>query len=401
MIHQAMLCQQSRPRYAYIFPFRNQAKMNIWPRLKDKTKDFPSRYVNEADLLMRLPGDREFVVFGADNPDALRGNYLDGVIFDEYQDTDPSVWSKVIRPQLVDRQGWAMFIGTPKGHNDLYKKFQYARGVKIDPDDDTNESLGVATDDWTSFLFRASDTGIIPPDELAAIKRDTPRDDFMQEYECDFEAAIKGAYFGHEMRDALDQKRIGVVPHDPGLPVGTAWDLGIGDATAIWFFQTFGGQYRIIDYVEESGAALPYFAGVLLERARPPFNYRYRNDWHFAPHDARARDLGTGRTREEVARSLGIPWTIVPQVSHKDDSIHAARMLLPRCWFDEQRCAVGVEHLRQYRAKWDEARQVLSRQPQHDEHSHGADAFQTLAMANPIGHSPATSGGALPPAYED
>lgn len=396
LIHDALICPLPRPQFAYIAPFYRQAKAVAWSYLKEFTSCFAGdRDVNETELRVTLPGQREVRLYGADNPDALRGIYLDGVVLDEPAQMSPRAWSEVIRPALTDRGGSALFIGTPMGHNDFYDLYQWARQVP-------NERGEVAGPDWAAFMFRASETGIIPQHELEEARRTMGRDQYDQEFETSFEAAIKGAYFGEEMRAAHEAGRITTLPHDPSLPVGTAWDLGKRDATAIWFFQLHGGAVRLIDYYENRGEQIAHYAGVLLDKAKPPFNYRYRNDWHFAPHDIEVKELfGTMRSRLDVARSLGIPFITVPRIADKRDSIHAARMMLPRCWFDEKRCAIGIEHLRQYRTQWDAERKVFAPQPLHDEHSDGADAFQTLAMANPAGYSATSTGGSLPPAHED
>jgi hypothetical protein len=203
-----------------------------------------------------------------------------------------------------------------------------------------------------------------------------------QEYWCSFEAAILGAYFGKEISLAEREGRIGKVTVDKEQPVHTAWDLGVGDATAIWFFQMAGSQIHVIDYYEASGYAVDHYAQVKKDKG-----YTYGTD--YVPHDAKVREFSrsTGaedghkaRQRVEIMLELGLSPSVV--TNHKvEDGIAAARRALSRCWFDEKRCERGVEILRQYRNEWDDDKKVFKNIPHHDWTSHGADAFRYLAMA--------------------
>jgi hypothetical protein len=196
---------------------------------------------------------------------------------------------------------------------------------------------------------------------------------YEQEFECSFEAAIIGAYYGKNIAESERAGRITNVPHDPALPVYTTWDLGIGDSTAIWFWQAVGAEIRVIDFYEASGESIEHYAKVL--QAKP---YKYEADW--VPHDARVRELGTGRTRIETMLTLKLKPKLVP--NHKVlDGINAGRVLLPRIWFDREKCKDGLECLRQYRADYDDKARVFRDGPKHDWTSHAADAFRYLAMA--------------------
>jgi len=356
LIKGAVRCELQNPRFAYIAPHLNQAKDVAWSYLKEFTAFIPGRKVNESELWVELPGGRRIRIYGADNPDRLRGIYLDGVVLDEYGDMDPTVWSQVIRPALADRQGWAAFIGTPKGKNAFHK-------VWID---------AAADDEWTRLLLKASETGILADSELAAARRAMSKDEYDQEFECSFEAAVKGAYFGEEMAKAEAQGRICRVAYDPRLPVHTAWDLGMSDSTAIWFVQVVNREYRVIDYYRADGVGLDHYARVLQDRG-----YLYGE--HHLPHDVQVRELGTGKSRIEVLAELGIraiPGRALPV----HDGIQAVRMLLPLCWFDDEKCREGIEALRMYRREYDEKRQEFRNAPLHDWTSHPADAFRTFAM---------------------
>lgn len=340
---------------------RKQAKLIAWDYLKRYTKTIPGRSVNEAELRIDLPGDRRIYVEGADNPDALRGVYLDGAVLDEFGQMQPAAWREVIRPALSDRQGWALFIGTPKGRNAFHDLYQSARQAMID-----------GNPDWFAALYRASDTGIIPTDEIASLKRDMDEDEYAQELECSFTASIIGSYYGKELSAADKEGRVTSVPWEPSYPVHTAWDLGIDDSTAIWFAQWVGRELHVIDYLEASGESLAFYARELT--ARP---YAYGD--HLLPHDAEARELGTGRTRIETLGSLGIRAKVVAR-HEVEDGINAVRQLLPKTWFDAKKCERGIDTLRNYQREWNDKMGVFKPVPRHDWASHGADAFRALAM---------------------
>lgn len=356
LIRGALTETRDRPRFAYIAPFLKQAKAVAW----DYVKFYCAPLVplgatfNEAELRADLPNGGQVRLYGADNPDSMRGVYLDGVVLDEYGVMDPAIWP-VVRPALSDRLGWADFIGTPNGHNDFYDTY---RKAVADPDE------------WYSALHRASETGLIPEAELLAARRSMTSDQYEQEYECSFEAAIQGAYYGKEMAEAEKEKRICRVPYDKATDVITAWDLGVADATAIWFCQQVGQEYHLIDYVENSGVGLDWYANAI--KSKP---YVYGD--HILPHDIAVVELGSGKSRKEVLENLGIKVTVAPKL-RVEDGINAARLVLNRCWFDQEKCARGIEALKQYRTEYDEQRKVFRDKPRHDWTSHAADAFRYL-----------------------
>ena len=179
MIKKAILNEKKAPVYAYVAPYRNQAKRVAWEYLKYYTNPIPNRTVNESELYIELPsrcrtapGARLYII-GADHPDALRGIYLDGVILDEYADIKPELWGGVIRPALSDRAGWAVFIGTPKGQNQFYEMYQHAQ-----------KSTG-----WYACIYRADESGVLPPEELADMKAQMTAMEIRQELLCDFTAS--------------------------------------------------------------------------------------------------------------------------------------------------------------------------------------------------------------------
>ncbi len=356
LIGSGLKCQLERPRYAYIAPFRKQAKDVAWDFLKHYSAPYRDSDPNIAELWCELRTGARITLHGADNPDALRGLYLDGVVFDEFGDMDPVTWTQVVRPALADRHGWAIFIGTPKGRNAFYDLHQAA----------------MANDDWYDEVFKASATGIIDADELKSSRKDMTEEEYAQEFECSFQAPNIGAYYGKAMQDAESEKRVGRVPWEPRSPVTTAWDLGIDDATAIWFVQQVGREVRLIDYYESSGEGLPHYVAHL--RNKP---YAYAE--HLLPHDASVKELGTGMSRVETLQSLGLNPTVVP-AQRVEDGINAVRLLLPRCWFDAEKTARGVKSLQSYQREWAPKLGTWRSSPKHDWASHGSDAFRYLAV---------------------
>lgn len=353
----AILCRREQGRFAYVAPYYAQAKDIAWEYAKKYAAPIPGIAINESELRIDYPNGARVRLYGADNYDRMRGGYFDGVVLDEYADMHPAAWAEIIRPMLADRKGWAIFIGTPKGRNAFYDLWQQAAD----------------NSDWFRMSLKASESGLLDVEELAAAKADMTPEQYEQEFECSFSAALVGAYYGREIADAERQGRIGDVPLDPALPVHTAWDLGIGDSTAIWFFQIAPDGVRVIDYYENSGQGLSHYCAELATRG-----YRYGVDW--VPHDAKARELGTGRTRIETLVALKRVPRLVPD--HRlQDGINATRVSFPRLWIDAEKCKYGIEALRQYRAEYDEAKKVYRDQPRHDWTSHAADAFRYLCMA--------------------
>jgi len=194
-----------------------------------------------------------------------------------------------------------------------------------------------------------------------------------------FEMSVMGSYFANEFTKVRKDGRICSVPAEDGVVVDTWWDLGISknNQMAVWFSQTVGREVHLINYYEAEDESLLHFSNVIDEYGQK-YGYRYRN--HLAPHDIEVRELGTGKTRKTIAAEYGLNFQTIPRCTSKQDSIEAARKMLGVCWFDEEKCAVGVERLENYRRQWNESRQVYSSEPLHDANSNGADAFQTGAL---------------------
>ena len=348
---------------AFIAPTYRQGKSIAWEYLKFYTKPLMiwggSR--NESELRIDLFNGSRIQIFGADNPDSIRGMGFDGVVLDEYAIMSPRVWTEIVRPAVSDKLGWVLFIGTPMGHNQFWEVYDFAqRGHK----------------DWYGKLYRSSDTKVIPEEELEQARQIMTPEQYEQEFECSFTAAVSGSYYGRLITKADKDGRIGYVPVDDNAGVETWWDLGIGDSTAIWFAQRIGEEVHLIDYYENSGESLAHYVDVLTEK-----DYAYSN--HIAPHDIMARELGTGKSRLEVASELGLDFEVAPKLE-VDHGIESVRNTLKDCYFDREKCKQGLDALRQYRKQWDEKNQVFKNKPLHDWCSHAADSFRYGCVSEPL-----------------
>lgn len=343
---------------AYLAPQYSQAKRVVWQYLQDFAGVIPGTTFNTAELRCDLPGGSKIYLLGAENPHPLRGIGLDAAVLDEVAQMPRTAWTSVIRPALADKRGTAIFIGTPLGRANLFAELVHPR----------KERKG-----WVSKVLTVHDTGALDADEIEALREEMPPEEFEQELECSFDANIKGSFWGKQMADAEHDGRITSVPHDPGLPVTTCWDLGMSDSTVVWYAQVVGSEIRLIDCDEFTNTGLPDLVKHINSK---PYNY----DRHLFPHDVKVKELGTGKTRIETLRALGLTASPVPNISIMD-GINAARNLIPRCWFDRDKCFNGIEALKLYRSEYNEIKQVLSNAPLHDWTSHAADSFRYLAVS--------------------
>ena len=367
LLQQGALAEQlPRPRFAYIGPTYRQAKATAWDYVQYYARPIPGIAFNQSELRADYPNQGQVRLYGADNPDSLRGIYLDGAALDEFGMHPAKTFSEVIGPTLVDRGGWVLFTGTPNGKNQFYDIAQEAkdRQAKGDPD-------------WFFAEYKASQTGLLDAGYLRQARSVMTPDEYQQEFECSFEAAVKGAYYSVEMQQARDSGRVGRVPIEPLLPVDTTWDLGVGDSTAIWFTQSLRtGEVRVVDYYEATGEGIPHYIAYIKAK-----NYVYGEHW--APHDIQVKEFASGRSRLETAASLGLNFRVCPNVPF-DDGIHAARMLFPKCYFDAERCKVGLEALQHYRKDYNSRIDEFKATAVHDWASHAADAWRYLAVRQQV-----------------
>ena len=358
ILKKAIEDRKENGRYAYIAPYREQAKQVAWDYLKRYAQPLITR-TSESDLSITLLTGDIIRLYGADNPDAMRGIYLDGVVLDEYADMRPSLWGEIIRPLLADRGGWANFIGTPKGRNAFYNLYERARN---DPE-------------WYVFLLKASETQLIAADELADAKKSMTEAQYEQEFECSFEAAILGAIYAKDIATAKTQQRIGRFPHEPGLLVHTAWDIGEGDSTAIWFWQWIGSTPRFIDFYEASGEKVPHYAAVLKAKG-------YEYDCLNLPHDAEHKHADAKNTFAGQLRDFG--FNVVVQKPYPlEQGINRGRIFLGKAEIDAKKCEAGLEALAYYRWDYNDRLAEYKTKPIHDWSSHAADAWRYAALAEP------------------
>lgn len=352
LIHSALQCDKPDPRFAYIAPTYGQAKRVAWDYLVNFTRPLDAAH-NISELKVDFYG-RRIQLYGSDNPDSLRGQYFDGVILDEIGDQNPKIWNEIVRPALADRLGWALFLGTPKGANH-FKDFR----------DRAEKEPG-----WSLLEFKASETGILPQAELEAAKKEMGDDKYSQEFECSFDSPVEGSYYA-ALLGKLAPERFTEFPKDDLCKTYTAWDLGVGDSTAIWVCQVAGQERRLIDFYENHGVGLDSYVKWIRDSG-------YTQAEHILPHDVEVRELGSGKSRKEALQDLGLSITVCPRVS-VDDGIQAVRRLLPNCYF-HPKTKQGLDALRNYRREYDERRNVFYDKPLHDWSSHAADAFRYLAV---------------------
>jgi hypothetical protein len=361
LIREAVLNEKETPRYAYIAPTYGQAKRVAWDYLVKYTTPLGGTN-NISELRVDFWG-RRIQLYGSDNPDSLRGQYFDGVIIDEVGDQNPKIWTDIVRPALTDRKGWCLFIGTPKGHN----HFKELR-------DRAEKEEG-----WGLLEFKASETGVVDDVELKAAKNEMGEDKYRQEFECSFDAAVEGSYYGQILNELEDKKHMQEIPREELSRTFTAWDLGMGDSTSIWVAQLVGTEVRLLDYYENHGVGLDHYVKWIKDND-------YLKAEHILPHDVRVRELGTGKSRMEMLEESGLQVKISPRMG-LDDGIQAVRRLLPRCWFNVPQVQNGLNCLRNYRRDYDEKRKIFYERPLHDWSSHGSDSFRYLALGLDEGHS--------------
>jgi len=371
--------------YGHVMPTKVQAEAVAWGKLKWYADPIPGRRFNEQKLRVTFPGGHRIQLFGADDPDALRGLGPSGLSFDEYSQQPDTIFGEVLSKALADHLGYAIFAGTIKGTDQLYKMHEVAKAnaaMWFALWQDVRRSLQTEEDITIALLEQA-----MADDRELISKGIMSQAEYDQEWFLSPDAAIKGAYYAKELARAREKGRITHVPYDENLLVGTAWDLGIDDTMAIWFWQQSpAGQVRIIDYYQAEGEGLPHYAKVLQDKS-DAHGYVYGtpdttddgSSMHLAPHDIKVRELGTGKSRLETAKRLGIRFRRVKDIGLAD-GINAVRALLSRCWFNEETCRAGLHALRNYKKQFNKAMNEFTGTPVHNWASHPADAFRTLAV---------------------
>lgn len=360
LIFGALECRNYKPQLAYVGPTYSQAKRVAWSYLKDYAEPYLSRPPQEAELKITLKNDAVIYVLGADNADSLRGMYLDGCVPDEYALFRPSVFSQVIRPALSDRNGWAMFASTPRGKNLFHDVCETARKNPAE---------------WFHLNLPANTSGIISPRELEDLRKDMDPEEFAQEYLCSFDSALKGAIYATEVNEMfLDGRVVETGLYDKNLPTHCVFDLGFTDATVcIWFQIGRGSSIRIVACEATTGTDI--FAH--LDRI-----HQFEGELGdvFLPHDARAKNLQTGKSIIEQFLASDITPRIVP--NHKiRDGISAVRRLFKFVTLETSTTGDLLEAMKAYRRTWDDNKLMFSDVPVHDWASDYCDCLRYLAMA--------------------
>lgn len=353
---------RANPRYGYIAPLYNQAKQIAWQYLKDFSAPFRPK-ISESGLYVEFPqnGGR-ITLYGADNPDAFRGLYFDGIVLDEFGNMRPSVWTEVLLPTLVDRRGWAVFMGTPNGPNHFRDMWIRA----CDP---------VDGEGWLHEMYTVEDTKCIPEEDLAEIRRLMTPEEYEQEMMCSFSASTRGAFYAREIEALEKAGRITHLKADDS-ELHFSLDLGYRDDTTLWAWQNRPDGYGILRTSAGNNRGVPFYVG-LIDTICADIGAPRGVIW--LPHDARAKTLATSRSVVEQFIECGIRPKIVPKLD-LIDGIQAARLILPECWFDAEGAKEGILALKSYHREYDEDKKAYRDQPVHDWSSHYADAFRGLAV---------------------
>jgi hypothetical protein len=355
--------------YHYYFPTYKQGKKIIWDGMdKDGFKfmdHLPERLRKNTDktnMFIETKFGSTFQIIGTDKMDNIVGPNPVGCVFSEYALQRPRAWN-FIRPILAENDGWAAFNFTPRGNNHAKLIYDLAKGSEL----------------WHSSLLTVDDTGAISKKVLENERKEIIHDTgsealYLQEYFCSFDAPLAGAYYVTQLLQARKENRITRVPYNENFPVDTYWDLGYDDSMTIWFAQSIANEIRFIDYYDNFGKGLNHYFKHLQEL---PYVYGE----HFAPHDIEVHELtGEGKSRKEYAEGMGIDFQVAPRMPI-EEGIAAVRRIFHRCYFDETKCATGLDCLKNYQKEWDEKRKIFRDHPLHDWASHGADAFKTFALS--------------------
>ena len=362
LLRAAIMTRHPAAQFAYVAPTYKMAKRIAWKYLKHYAGRVHGFKASTSELTVGLGNGSSIMLMGADSVDDLRGIYLHGSILDEYALMSPRLFPEVILPTLMDYEGFCIQSGTPLGNNQLKRSYIAARD---------------GLDGWRAHLLRASDTRAFPNHVLERARANMSPEQYAQEFECSFDAVVKGAYYGELMAAADRAGRITKVDYDPALGVICAVDLGMRDAFACGFFQEHASanQVRMINYVEFHGKGLPQ---VKAEIDKLPYKVAH---W-IGPHDLAVRELGTGRSRIEVARGLGMNFAVAANLP-LEDGREAVRQVLPSLWIDAVKCETFIDAMRQHRALFDEDKEIEDAKPVHDWTSHPADMFRYYCVTRP------------------
>ena len=379
-LHHTMCAASKRvANYWHCLPEFAMARKAIWgavnPHSGKRRIDeiFPHELranTNETEMFIRFVNGSTWQCVGSDavTTGSGIGSSTAGIVFSEYALANPSAWA-YYRPMLEENQGWAAFVSTPRGRNHAYSLFQYAS----------------QSPEWFAELLTAKDTGALSDETLAETLKecmalygaDAGRANYEQEYFCSFTAQILGGYFTGEMAQVRREERIIEIEADPDKPVNRAWDLGVKDDTSIWWWQQHGGQLLILDHYAASGVGVEHYAEIIESKAK---QHGWKHGVDYVPHDAKIKEWGSGKTRVETMKVLGLNPLLVPLATFQD-GINAVRRTLPLCVFHPRTEETGIAALEQYRREWDDEKKAFRQSDVHDWTAHPAAAFRYLSLA--------------------
>lgn len=338
--------------------------------IKKFSRDIPGVVYNESELSVKYPNGSKLFLAGADNPDSLRGIALWGVGFDEYPQQPSNIFSEIISKCLADHLGYAIFFGTPKGKNEFHRIYESAlnnpewTAILRTIDDSLRDEVGETIENLRQAL---------EDDRRLVAQGLMTQDEFDQEWYCSFTAAIKGAYYAREIQQARTDKRIRLIPYDRALKVHDVWDLGTGNKLAIGFYQRVMNEFRMIDYWEGNHQdGIPQAIKACKDK---PYVYGK----HFAPHDIRATEIGSGMTRHDIAKGLGWIFEITPEITI-NKGIEQGKLFWSKLWIDEKNCGIWLDAVSQYHQEWDDRRGMFIDKPYHDWSSHPADVHRYASL---------------------
>lgn len=361
--------------YYHTFPELKQARRVIWEGIDKEGKRYldhvPEALIkskNNTHMELKLINGSTIMLAGADRYDSLMGSNPKGIIFDEYSLQNPMAWH-YMRPILAENGGWAMFPFTPRGRNHGYDLYERNR----ENSDWFVQKLGA---DQT---FNADGSPIINQSIIDEEVRSGMLEELIeQEFYCSFDAALPGAYYTKEMRQAESEGRIVNFPIDPMLPVYTFWDIGVRDSTSITFVQFNGNKVLLVAYYEKTNEGMEHYANALKDMQN---KYGWTYAQHFAPHDIQVKEFGSGRTRLDTAASYGVYFTVIPQTRNKQDDIAALRQLFPRLYIHKDNCSHLKNALLSYHREYDQVNKIFKDAPKHDWASHPVDSLLGLAVS--------------------
>lgn len=359
-------CLRERCNVYYVFDTRQHAKEVIWDSITNEGKRFVDfippeliSNVNNTFLMITFINGSVLQLIGSNDYDKKRGLNPKGVVFSEFADQDPRIYTEVMSHALEARDGWALFISTPKAKNHLFDLYEKAR----------------KSSDWFCSLLTLDDTKHVDKDKIMKMQEDglISYDMLMQEWYCSFDMGQAGTYYGAYINRLRLENQLTEVPWDPSYEVHTAWDIGFSDNTAIILFQVIGSSIKVINSYENKFEGMPHYIKWLQEK---PYVY----GTHLAPHDIANHEWSDGNTRFQSALNHGFEFTRVPKIA-KMNMIERVRSMLPRMSFDGKKNDQLIKCIENYRAKYDVSKaRYITESPLHDFTSHFADALAYLCV---------------------